>query len=75
MDAIFVVAIVAIVMVFGSRAMVRAFEHRERMASRPSERVQAELEQLKERVQVLERIVTDERFELRRALDALDDDR
>jgi cell division protein FtsB len=72
MEGPFVVAVVAIVFVFGTGILKRVLDHRERMAeARGGEG--DELARLKERVAVLERIVTDDRYELDRAFRELDD--
>ncbi|MEE4382841.1 MAG: hypothetical protein V2J02_12650 [Pseudomonadales bacterium] len=74
MEGPFVIAIVAIVFVFGTGILKRVLDHRERMAeARSGEGVSEELARLKERVAVLERIVTDNRYELDRAFRELDD--
>lgn len=74
MEGPFVVAVVAIVFVFGTGILKRVLDHRERMAEAGGgEGVSDELARLKERVAVLERIVTDDRYELDRAFRELDD--
>lgn len=74
MEGPFVVAVVAIVFVFGTGILKRVLAHRERMAEvRSGDGVGDELARLKERVAVLERIVTDDRYELDRAFRELDD--
>jgi hypothetical protein len=70
----FVIAVVAIVFGITASIVKRVLAHRERMAEfRSGEGPGDELARLKERVAVLERIVTDDRYELDRAFRELDD--
>jgi cell division protein FtsB len=67
----FVIAI--IVVVFGYKLIAQRM-HQRHVRNDDTERVawQQQLEQLEERVKVLERIVTDDKYDLKRQFDELD---
>lgn len=68
----FVIAIVAIVFIY--KFMSMRMQHRLAQRTPDADQVawQQRLDQLEERIKVLERIVTDDKYDLKRQIDALD---
>jgi hypothetical protein len=68
----FVIAI--IVIVFGYRLVTLRMQHKRLRRTDDTDQIawQQRLDQLEERVKVLERIVTDDKYDLKRQIEALD---
>lgn len=68
----FVIAIIAIV--FGYKLISQRMQHKHTHRAPDTEQVvwQQRLDQLEERIKVLERIVTDDKYDLKRQIEELD---
>lgn len=67
----YVFCIVAIVLVASTVQQYIKMRHRKEEKSQVAEDTQAQLDVLEERIKVLERIVTENKFDLRREIDKL----
>ncbi|WP_416305353.1 hypothetical protein [Neptunicella sp. SCSIO 80796] len=66
------IAIVAIVF-FGFAEIIKQFKKKSPPSSQPNEGLEKEINALKERIETLEKIVTDENYDLKKQFDSLKD--
>ena len=67
----YVVCIVAIVLAANSFDQYQKLRHRKKEGSKIAEETQAKMDRLEERIEVLERIVTENKFDLRQEINRL----
>ena len=73
MDGVFIMVVLIVLIACGAGVLNNYLKTQRAMArSGPSEEVQAEIDRLRERVEVLEKIVTDEKYQLSKELDRLE---
>ena len=73
MESVFVFVIIIVLIGCGTGVINTYLKHRRELAeTRPSAGLRQELDALRDRAQVLEKIVTDQGYELRRELDRLE---
>lgn len=67
----YVVCIIAIVLAANTLQQYFKLRHRKDTSTKVSEETQAQLDELEERIKVLERIVTEQKFDLRQEINRL----
>lgn len=70
---VFTFVIIIVVIGCGTGVLTEYFKHKRKTAQfEPDETVYQELEQLRERIEVLEAIVTDDKYNLKKEIDQLE---
>ena len=69
---VFTFVIIIVIIGCGTGVLTEYFKHKRESQADPDGDVYEELDRLRERVEILERIVTDEKYQLKKELDQLE---